>query len=677
MELSSSIGLGQTNGQLDAIQPPSVPFALGQLADLALEQNVAMTPAYVSTDFTGPQIVYSLAPGSDPLPAGLSLAPSGVISGTPTALETANVVIEGTNPYGSTTSGFTIMVLEMLLDFTTFLSGATINPTFGPSAETGVILTAGATDFSGPPSASVSYQWATVESGPIAGATSAAYAPSAALFDGETVFCTVTPVGYPPKTTEALVIRQVPPSAANALWDEILDLDSGPELYDTSVDFTGDGLVYSVTGPGTSINAATGLLAIDPSSPVAGGTVTVAAVNSGGSAQSSFTLTVEDAGVGPGPDIGQPILNDATNSIDFAVDVDCTIWWRRDATGTNPTADMVIGGGGFDSGSFAVSAGLNPVDIAFAPGNDGVQEISFVAAVDPTEPSFVQTVAIEIDATDPVLVASSPAAGAGSVDPAVSPTLTFSEPVGAGSGTVTLWDVTASLAHDVFDVVADAGTGAGHVEISGDTVTLRPATPLTTGNDYAILMDPGAVTDNAGNPFAGIASPSTVAFSAGTTLVIDTAFGTGFQAEEPALWSSVQANAYNNTPEHRGSETWDVYPASVSDGGLVGVKNGAYPQLRFSVPVEVGKTYTIDADFPVGEGTWAAPLRVKMGSAINLSDYAQIDESQAGQPRVVEVRGQQVTATTSELWVAVIVETGINALDGGHPAIAMLRVAEV
>ena len=676
MELSTSIGLVRA-ARRPAAAPPVAPAALGLLPDLALLRDQPMAPVFVSSDFTGPQIVYALAPGSDALPAGLSLSSAGVLSGTPTEEVSRNIVIRGTNAQGSDDSGFSVAVFEVLLTFTATLSGAVANPTHGSCAQHGVALTAGATGYSGAAPGSVAYQWMTVESGAIPGATGATHVPDAGLRDGERLFCRVTPAGYPPQDTGQLVIRQAPPVAAGALWDEILDLGSGVELYDVAGDFTGAGLVFSVTGPGCTIDAATGRLAIDPASPVAGATVTVTALNSGGAAQSAFTLTVEDAGIGAGPDLGQPVLDEATDTISLTVDADCTIWWRRDATGTNPTAAMVMAGGGHDAGSFAVISGANEIDIVFAPGNDGMQEISFVAAVDVFEPSLVQTVAIEIDTTDPVLASSAPAAGAGEVSPSVTPILTFSEPVSPGTGTVSLYDLTGAATLESFDVVTDAGTGAGQVEIAGTTLTIRPTAPLVAGRDYAVLVDPGAVTDTAGNPFAGIAGTGTLSFSTGTAAVIDTDFGAAFQTEEAALWASIQANPFNATPEHRGTETWAAYPASVTDGGIVGVKSGSYPQLRFSVPVEVGKTYAIDADFPVGEATWSGPLRVKIGSARDLADYAQVDATQAGQPRLVTVRGQQVTATTAALWFAVVVETGTGGAGGGHPAISMLRVAEV
>lgn len=672
-----SLGLCRLLRSPDAAAP-AAPVALGLLPDLVLEPGVAMTPADLAADFVGAGLTLALSPASDPLPGGLSLSAAGVLSGTPGSVAgPLAVVVRAVNAQGSAESAFTLTVQTMLVDFTAALDGLTANPAHGPSAQTGVTLTAVASGYSGAAPGSVAYQWATVESGDIAGATGAAYVPDAGARDGETLFCRITPAGYPAKETPGAVIRHAPPAAAGALWDEIVDLGSGPEIFDVAGDFSGAALVFSATGPGVSINAATGRLTIQTDSPVAGATVTVTAANSGGSAQSAFTLTVEEGGTGPGPDLSSPVLDDATDTISLTVDADCTIWWRRDPTGTNPDAAMVMAGGGHDSGSFVVTSGTNPVSVTFAPGHDGLQEISFVAAVTPAEPSLVQTVAIDIDTADPVLTASLPAGGAGGVDVAVTPVLTFSEPVTAGAGSVTLHDVTGGATVEIFDVITNAGTGAGQVAIAGDTLTIRPSAPLVAGRDYAVLVDPGAVRDLAGNPFAGIVSTAALGFSTASGAVIDTDFGAGFVTEEPALWASVQANAYNVTPEHRGTETWAAYPAGVTDGGIVGVKTGSYPQLRFAVPVEAGRTYRIDADFPVGEGTWSGPLRVKIGSARDLADHAQIDAGQAGQPRVVELRGREVTATTAALWFAVVVETAVGSTGGGNPAISMLRVTEV
>ena len=125
----------------------------------------------------------------------------------------------------------------MLIEFTAELSGLTANPTHGLSAQTGVVLTASATGFSGSAPRSVQYQWGTVESGEIHGATSATYMPDAAIFDGETLFCRVTPSdGYPATDTLSFDIRHAPPVAAGGLWDVVLDLGSADELYDVAGD---------------------------------------------------------------------------------------------------------------------------------------------------------------------------------------------------------------------------------------------------------------------------------------------------------------------------------------------------------------------------------------------------------------------------------------------------------
>ncbi len=653
------------------------PAAVGLLPDLALETGTPMAPADLSVDFTGPLLSFALAPGSDPLPDGLSLSVEGVLTGTPVA-ETASrsIIVRATNPDGVADSGFFLTVADMLLDFTATLTGLTNNPTFGPSALSGATLSAVADGFSGPTPGTIAYQWKTVESGVISGATAAAFAPNAALIDGETLFCTITPDGYPPKDTLGAVVRLAPPTASGNPGEQFWDIDTGLQAIDMSTYVSGTGLLWSVAGQGAAINAATGALTIRTESSAIGAMAAVTAQNSGGAVTIAFTFSVEDPDAGPGPDLSIPILDDITDEIAFSIDAAATIYWRRDPVGTNADPNDVIGGGGFDSGSFAVQAGQTVIDLTFAPGNDGAQEISFVGAVTVDEPSLVRTAAIEIDTVAPALATSVPAAGASNVASDTAPVLTFSEPISPGLGTVSLYDVTAGSALETFDVVLDAGTGPGTVQIAGSSLTLRPSTLLSAGRQYAVLLDAGAVRDSAGNDHAGITETATLSFSTDTSTVIDTHFGAEFTTIESALWASMQANGYNTTPEHRPTEPWAAYPASVTDGGIVGLKTGNYPQLRFSVPVEVGRTYTIDADLPIGEDTWAGPLRVKVGSAINLNDYSQIDEPQAGQPRVVELRGLSITASTTELWFAIIIETNGGGVNGGYPALSMLRVRE-
>jgi len=682
MELGTTLaltGLVRTPGPASAAPPT----AAGPLADLLLDEGVVMTPVDLSLDFAGAGLVFSLAPSSDPLPEGLSLSSDGLLSGTPVGATAAplGIVVRATNVSGSAESAFQLTVEAMLLGFSATLTGLTDTPAHGASAQDGVALTAQAQGFTGALPAAISYQWATLESGAIAGATGASFTPDASVHDGETLFCTISAPPYPNETTPTAIVRHPPPVAVGQFDDEILDLGSGAYAIDAAAVFAGEGVAFSVTGPGCSIDPATGLLTITTDSAVAGAIVAVVATNSGGEASAAFQLTVEDLDAGIGPELSSPLLDEATDSISFTVSEDCTIYWRRDPVGANPDAGQVIAGGGVDSGSFPVTAGTNSTDIAFAPGSDGVQSLSLVAAVIPSEPSLVRTVTIDIDTAAPQFVSSAPATGEVSVAADIAPRLTFDEPLAAGQGTVTLWDVASANAAAVWDIVADAGTGPGQIEIAAERLTLRPPSNLVPGRQYAVLMEEGALRDIAGNPHPGMSDPGLLVFTVTSAALVETGFGAAFPDAFTALWDSMQANAFNAAVVHRPAEAWSAYSPGPPAGGVVGQKSGPYAQLRFAVPVTAGRTYEIDADLPIGESQdgagFAGILRVKIGSAINLSDYELADFSAAGQPRVEALRGITVEATTPELWFAVISETNVSGAPGGDPAIAMLRVREV
>lgn len=516
MELSASMGVVRpSNSRLTS--GPIAPVALGLVPDLVLEAGRALVQADLAADFTGAGLTIVLAPGSPALPAGLVLTPQGLLSGIPqTPTGPLTLTLRASNTAGSADSEIGIRVEAVVgPTFTADIAGLVPNATFGPSAQSGVELTASASAFSGAVPGSLSYQWRTLEHGPIAGETSAAFTPDAATLSGQTLYCTISAAGYPDSDTPGAVVRHAPPIAAGGLVDEILDLDSGLYQTDASTDFTGAALVFSATGPGVGINPSTGLLSIRTDSPTAGSVVTVTAQNSGGSATSAFQLTVEVPEVEPGPDVSLVTLDDVLNEVVFSIGEDATVYWKRDPLGTNPDAADIIAGGGYDSGSFAVTSGSNAVDVTFAGGNDGVQQLSLVVATVPSQPSIVRSVVIDIDTVAPVLQASAPSAGGTGVSTAVTPTLTFSETVEAGTGTVTIYDVTGASALEVFDVITQAGSGAGQVEVVDTTLTIRPSSPLQTGRQYAILIDAGALTDTAGNPFAGIADTATLSFSTG------------------------------------------------------------------------------------------------------------------------------------------------------------------
>lgn len=51
------------------------------------------------------------------------------------------------------------------------------------------------------------------------------------------------------------------------------------------------------------------------------------------------------------------------------------------------------------------------------------------------------------------------------------------------------------------------------VSFSGSSVTVTLESPLKAGETYHVTIDPTAITDRAGNAYAGIADESTLTFT--------------------------------------------------------------------------------------------------------------------------------------------------------------------
>jgi hypothetical protein len=112
----------------------------------------------------------------------------------------------------------------------------------------------------------------------------------------------------------------------------------------------------------------------------------------------------------------------------------------------------------------------------------------------------VSSSAVTADVTPPTLASfdpSDPDDGAVAVNPAANIVLRFSEAVQAGSGSFTLSNGGSDIR--VFDITNP------QVSISGNTVTINPATDLISGSHYTLTAPAGIVKDAAGNQFAGIA----------------------------------------------------------------------------------------------------------------------------------------------------------------------------
>ncbi|MBF0158938.1 MAG: Ig-like domain-containing protein, partial [Magnetococcales bacterium] len=110
-----------------------------------------------------------------------------------------------------------------------------------------------------------------------------------------------------------------------------------------------------------------------------------------------------------------------------------------------------------------------------------------------------------LDTSAPVLSSSTPADNATAVDVGAHVVLTFNEPVGAGSGSLSI-----SNGSDSRSIAVSNGS---QLSISGNTVTINPTADLIGNSSYFVLIPAGALKDTAGNSYAGISDVTTLNFT--------------------------------------------------------------------------------------------------------------------------------------------------------------------
>ncbi|MEO5365743.1 MAG: Ig-like domain-containing protein [Magnetococcus sp. WYHC-3] len=121
---------------------------------------------------------------------------------------------------------------------------------------------------------------------------------------------------------------------------------------------------------------------------------------------------------------------------------------------------------------------------------------------------------ISIDSVAPMLSSSSPGDNAVNIAVGSDLRLTFNETVQAGSsGTLALYRADGVVV-ERFSVASGSGDAGGSVVFDGSTgVTLSPGVDLTTATGYYLLVDSGAITDSAGNAYAGLSQSTSLNFT--------------------------------------------------------------------------------------------------------------------------------------------------------------------
>jgi Ca2+-binding RTX toxin-like protein len=128
-----------------------------------------------------------------------------------------------------------------------------------------------------------------------------------------------------------------------------------------------------------------------------------------------------------------------------------------------------------------------------------------------------------VDTTGPALISSTPADNATGLATNANMVLTFGESILlASTGTITLHSLDGGA-----DVVIDLANALGQLSVSGATLTINPIGNLASLGAYAVQVTVGAVTDLAGNAYAGLSDNTSLNFIAAnsSTFITGTAAG--------------------------------------------------------------------------------------------------------------------------------------------------------
>ncbi len=119
------------------------------------------------------------------------------------------------------------------------------------------------------------------------------------------------------------------------------------------------------------------------------------------------------------------------------------------------------------------------------------------------------------DTTAPMLVSSSPADDATAVAAGANIVLTFDSAIVLGSGNITLVNDDDNSDNRVINVVTDNGQLS--INTAGTMLTINPTENLVQGNTYHLEIAATAITDVAGNAYAGISDADALNFATADT----------------------------------------------------------------------------------------------------------------------------------------------------------------
>ena len=264
--------------------------------------------------------------------------------------------------------------------------------------------------------------------------------------------------------------------------DTTSDLTVASFTIGTVADAVGNAMTSTTVPTGSNNIAGAQAIVIDTTAP----TATWTAPGSPSSSRTlSYTLAFSESvsGIASG---------DFSNAAGAGAATGCT-FTPSAASGTSITVSVVC-----------TSDGTVVLRLAASGVSDTATNAGPTANADASSVTIDTSVA---DTTAPTISTLSPADNATGIAPTANLVITFSETVTAVASKNIVIYTSAGAAVETI-----AANGA-LVTVSSSTVTIDPATTLTTGAAYYVLVDAGAFKDAANNTFAGIAVTTTWNFT--------------------------------------------------------------------------------------------------------------------------------------------------------------------
>ena len=211
------------------------------------------------------------------------------------------------------------------------------------------------------------------------------------------------------------------------------------------------------------------------------------------------------------------------------------------------------------------------------------------------------------DVTPPQISTFNPANASVVSNLASNLVITFDEPIIAGSGSVTLKNLT-----DATETVFNIGNAA--VTVSGSALTLNPPSDLLYEKDYAIQISNAAVTDAANNPFSGISDDSTWSFSTILAAPIPNSGGpylvpvggtlslNGSAIPSTGATLSPSSYAWDLNRDNVFTEVTGATPAAITDTILMGTYGMVLGQntIKLKVTDSLGNNTTVTTIVKIG-----------------------------------------------------------------------------